>query len=92
METRVAVMGIIVEKGEAVELLNSILHEYGEYIVGRMGIPYRKTRHIAPFNSSRTCTNTNGADGICRNMGKQPAGKLRQALSMMKYRIRLAKP
>lgn len=42
METRVAVMGIIVEKGEAVELLNSILHEYGEYIVGRMGIPYRK--------------------------------------------------
>ncbi|MBQ1961489.1 MAG: iron-only hydrogenase system regulator [Clostridia bacterium] len=42
METRVAVMGIIVEKGEAVEPLNSILHEYGEYIVGRMGIPYRK--------------------------------------------------
>lgn len=42
METRVAVMGIIVEKGEAVELLNAILHEYGEYIVGRMGIPYRR--------------------------------------------------
>jgi len=42
METRVAVMGIIVEKGEAVEPLNAILHEYGEYIVGRMGIPYRK--------------------------------------------------
>ena len=42
METRVAVMGIIVEKGEAVEPLNTILHEYGEYIVGRMGIPYRK--------------------------------------------------
>ena len=42
METRVAVLGIIVEKGEAVEPLNTILHEYGEYIVGRMGIPYRK--------------------------------------------------
>ena len=42
METRVAVMGIIVEKGEVVEPLNTILHEYGEYIVGRMGIPYRK--------------------------------------------------
>ena len=42
METRVAVMSIIVENGEMVELLNGILHEYGEYIIGRMGIPYRK--------------------------------------------------
>ena len=42
METRIAVMGIIVEKMESVELLNAILHDYGEYIVGRMGIPYRK--------------------------------------------------
>lgn len=42
METRVAVMGIIVEKSEATEQLNAILHEYGEFIVGRMGIPYRK--------------------------------------------------
>lgn len=42
METRIAVMGIIVENVESVELLNGILHDYGEYIVGRMGIPYRK--------------------------------------------------
>ena len=42
METRVAVMSIIVENGEMVEKLNSILHEYGEFIIGRMGIPYRK--------------------------------------------------
>ena len=42
METRVAVIGIIVEKSDSVEKLNSILHEYGEYIIGRMGIPYRK--------------------------------------------------
>ena len=42
MSTRVAVMGIIVEKGEAVEPLNALLHEYGEYIIGRMGIPYKK--------------------------------------------------
>ena len=41
METRVAVMSIIVEKGDMVEKLNSILHEAGEYIIGRMGIPYR---------------------------------------------------
>lgn len=44
METRVAVMSIIVEKNEAVEQLNSILHDYGEYIIGRMGIPYRQRK------------------------------------------------
>lgn len=42
METRVAVMSIIVENPDAVEALNALLHEYGEYIIGRMGIPYRK--------------------------------------------------
>ena len=42
METRVAVMSIIVENGDAVERINAILHEYGEYIIGRMGIPYRQ--------------------------------------------------
>lgn len=42
METRVAVMGIIVEKGESVELLNSLLHQYCDYIIGRMGLPYKK--------------------------------------------------
>lgn len=42
METRVAVISIIVESPESVEKLNSILHEYGEYIIGRMGIPYRR--------------------------------------------------
>ena len=42
METRVAVMSIIVENPEMVEKLNAILHEYGEFVIGRMGIPYRK--------------------------------------------------
>ena len=44
METRVAVMSIIVENPDSVEKLNSILHEHGEYIIGRMGIPYRKRK------------------------------------------------
>ena len=44
MDTRVAVMSIIVENGDMVEKLNGILHEYSEYIIGRMGIPYRKRR------------------------------------------------
>ncbi|MBQ3085043.1 MAG: iron-only hydrogenase system regulator [Clostridia bacterium] len=42
METRVAVMSIIVENGDAVEEVNSLLHQYGDHIIGRMGIPYRK--------------------------------------------------
>ena len=41
METRVAVIGIIVENSQSVDQLNDILHEYGAYIIGRMGIPYR---------------------------------------------------
>ena len=44
METRVAVMGIIVEDDRSVELLNGALHDYGDYIVGRMGIPYREKK------------------------------------------------
>lgn len=41
-ETRVAVMGIIVENMESVVSLNGLLHDYGGYIIGRMGIPYRE--------------------------------------------------
>ena len=41
METRVAVMSIIVEDTSSIETLNNILHEYREYIIGRMGLPYR---------------------------------------------------
>ena len=42
METRVAVMSIIVEDPDSVEALNGLLHENGKYIIGRMGIPYHK--------------------------------------------------
>ena len=42
METRIALIGIIVEKDEAAEAINALLHEYRECVVGRMGIPYRE--------------------------------------------------
>ena len=42
MDTRVAVMSIIVENMDSVEPLNALLHENGQYIIGRMGIPYHK--------------------------------------------------
>ncbi len=42
MSKRVAVMSIIVENNDCVEELNSVLHQAGEFIIGRMGIPYRE--------------------------------------------------
>ena len=42
METRVALIGIIIENPESVEEMNSLLHEYSSYIIGRMGVPYRE--------------------------------------------------
>ena len=72
METRVAVMSIIVEKNGTVDQLNSILHDYSQYIIGRMGIPYRQ-RNIniisialdAPQNTISTLSGKIGKlDGI----------------------------
>ena len=46
-ESRIAVIGIVVEQEASVDVLNETLHEYREYIIGRMGIPYReKNIHI----------------------------------------------
>ena len=42
MENRVALLGIVVEDPQAAEPLNQLLHQYKDYIVGRMGIPYRQ--------------------------------------------------
>ena len=41
METRVAVISIIVEDPESVQVINDLLHQHSEFIIGRMGIPYR---------------------------------------------------
>ena len=42
METRIAIIGIMIHNTDAAEKINNLLHEYGQYIVGRMGIPYRE--------------------------------------------------
>ncbi|MCF0106834.1 MAG: iron-only hydrogenase system regulator [Holdemanella sp.] len=42
METRVSLIGILVKNPESVDMVNAILHEYRNYIIGRMGIPYRE--------------------------------------------------
>lgn len=41
-ETRVALIGIIVSDGEAAEKINAVFHDYREYIIGRMGLPYKE--------------------------------------------------
>ena len=41
METRVAVISIIIENSDSVQAMNELLHQYSSYIIGRMGIPYR---------------------------------------------------
>ena len=42
MDNRIALLGIIVEQPDSVEPLNALLHEYKDYVVGRMGLPYRE--------------------------------------------------
>jgi len=44
METRIALIGIIVEDTKSVEKINHLLSTYGEYVIGRMGVPYREKR------------------------------------------------
>lgn len=41
-ETRVAVVALIVEDGGSVSVVNALLHDYAEYIIGRMGLPHRR--------------------------------------------------
>ncbi|MBQ6042448.1 MAG: iron-only hydrogenase system regulator [Oscillospiraceae bacterium] len=41
METRVAVIAIIVQESSSAVHINALLHDYDRYIIGRMGIPYR---------------------------------------------------
>ncbi len=42
MDTRVALISVVVESYEHIDELNAILHNYNEFIIGRMGVPYRK--------------------------------------------------
>ena len=41
-ETRIAVIGIIIEDRKQAGAVNSLLHQYGEYVIGRLGLPYEK--------------------------------------------------
>ena len=72
METRIAQIGIIVEDPEAAERINQILHEYGSYIIGRMGMPYRERRvsiiSIILDAPNETISALSGKLGMCQGV------------------------
>jgi len=79
MESRVAVIGIVVENYESVEALNGILHEYGEYIIGRMGIPYR-ARKISVISVAVDAPQ-NVISALSGKVGKLPGVSAKTAFS-----------
>lgn len=82
METRVAIIGIIVENTDSVEKLNSILHNYGKYIIGRMGLPYReKGVHIIGLAIDAPQDITSALSG---KLGKLPGVSAKTVYSKLK--------
>lgn len=79
METRVAVMSMIVENPDAVEPLNALLHAYGEWIIGRMGIPYRKRR--VSIISIALDAPQNTISALAGKIGKLPGVSVKTAYS-----------
>ena len=79
METRVAVMSIIVEQGDSVERLNGLLHEYGSYIIGRMGLPYRQ-KNISIISIAIDAPQ-DAISALAGKIGKLPGVSVKTALS-----------
>ena len=64
MENKISVLAVIVNESQAVEKVNELLHEYREFVVGRMGIPYRqKNVNIISVVLDAPLTVINGLSG-----------------------------
>ncbi len=83
METRVAIIGIIIEDNGSIEKLNSILHEYGKYIIGRMGIPYRE-RDISIISIAIDAPN-DVISALSGKLGKLPGVSIKAAYSKVSF-------
>ena len=70
MDNRIAMVSIIVENGDSVVRLNEVLHEYAEYIIGRMGIPYRKAG--LSLISIAACAPVDRINALTGNLGRLP--------------------
>lgn len=77
--SRVAVMSIIVEARESADTLNSILSEYGDYIIGRMGVPYKK-KGISIISIALDAPQ-NSISALSGKIGKLPGVSVKTAYS-----------
>ena len=82
METRVAVMSIIVESPDSVSPINSLLHEHGQYIIGRMGVPYRE-RGISIISIALDAPD-NTISALAGKIGNLPGVSVKTAYSSVK--------
>lgn len=83
METRVATIGILVENPDSVEQINQILHTYAEYIIGRMGIPYRK-RNLNIISIAVDAP-TDVISALSGKLGRLPGVSAKAAYSKVSY-------
>ena len=81
METRIAVISILVEEPEAVETLNSLLHAYSQWIIGRMGIPYRTDGRRINIISIAIDAPQNTISTLSGKIGKLPGVSVKTAYS-----------
>lgn len=81
METRVAVMSIIVEAPESVERLNAHLHDYRSFIIGRMGIPYRASGGTISIISIAIDAPQDTISALAGKIGKLPGVSVKTAYS-----------
>ncbi len=79
METRVAVMSIIVESPDSVNAINALLHDSAEYIIGRMGIPYRE-KNISIISIAIDAPQ-NVTSALSGKIGKLPGVSVKTAYS-----------
>lgn len=81
MDRRIAILGIIVEDMDSVEQVNELLHEYREYIVGRMGMPYRE-RGVSVISVVMDA-DTNTVSALSGKLGMTPGVSAKAVYSKM---------
>lgn len=81
MDRRIAILGIIVEDMDSVERVNELLHEYREYIVGRMGMPYRE-RGVSVISVVMDA-DTNTVSALSGKLGMTPGVSAKAVYSKM---------
>ena len=79
MDRRIAILGIIVENTDSVERVNELLHEYREFIVGRMGMPYRE-RGISVISVVMDA-DTNTVSALSGKLGMTPGASAKAVYS-----------